>query len=77
MGKKGQNGLTKGARLPELNRTGTYVVIFLETQGSSPAVLGKWAALGCGVEDEELDDGVAEKVEGLLLLLRRVPAEAR
>jgi hypothetical protein len=30
----------------------------------------------CNVEDEELDDGVAEKVEELLLLCL-VPAEAR
>jgi hypothetical protein len=30
----------------------------------------------CNVEDEELNDGVAEKVEELLLL-RLVPAEAR
>jgi hypothetical protein len=32
--------------------------------------------MGSGVEDEEIDDGVAEKVEELLLLLL-VPAEAR
>jgi hypothetical protein len=32
--------------------------------------------MGSSVEDEELDDGVAEKVEELLLLLL-VPTEAR
>jgi hypothetical protein len=32
--------------------------------------------MGSSIEDEELDDGVAEKVEDLLLLFL-VPAEAR
>jgi hypothetical protein len=44
------------------------VVIFLETEGSSPAVLGKRAALGSGVEEEEGGDDVAEKVAEALLV---------
>jgi hypothetical protein len=39
-------------------------------------VTGKRAAMGIGVGEEELDDEVAEKIAGLLLL-RLVPAEAR
>jgi hypothetical protein len=35
----------------------------------------KRAAMGCGVEEAELNDGVAEKVTDLLLL-RLVPAES-
>jgi hypothetical protein len=37
---------------------------------------GHGSEAGLGVEDEELDDGVAEKVEELLLL-RLVPAKTR
>jgi hypothetical protein len=51
------------------------VFFFPETEGGSPAVLGKRAALGIGAGEEELDDEVAEKIAGLLLL-RLVPAES-
>jgi hypothetical protein len=42
----------------------------------SPAVLQKMVVMGIGIGEEELDNEVAEKIAGLLLL-RLVPAESR
>jgi hypothetical protein len=52
------------------------LVVFLVSNGTHRRSAKKRAAMECNVEDEELDDGVAEKVEELLLL-RLVPVEAQ
>jgi hypothetical protein len=53
-----------------------YVHGLLPRDGELLTVTGKRAATGIGVGEEELDDEVAEKIAGLLLL-RLVPAESR
>jgi hypothetical protein len=70
-------GLTKGARRSDLITEAVRTYGFLPpSEETHRGWAGMRAAMECSVEDEELNNGVAEKVEELLLL-RLVPTEAR
>jgi hypothetical protein len=52
------------------------VVVFLISSGTHRRSVEKRAAMGGSIEEEELNDEVAEKIADLLLL-RLVPAQSR
>jgi hypothetical protein len=74
--KRGSASLPRGPACQD-DLANRYTAFFLALIGTMlTGGAGKRVAMGGGVDEAELDDGVAEKIAGLLLLLL-VPADSR